>query len=150
MNVLRRHFRIPAIAFLAILGLSSIVGDAKASTPGDSSRTCCLKRVCNLCCCKPASSSGVPEQAKKHVVLSRGEHSVSAPARPCECRSSDPASPASSRGTRSFEERGDQKGNATVALTSARVTEGAFDRPVPPRAQLSHAPLYLRNARLLI
>src|SRR5436305_74573 len=64
MSLIRRHTRLPLIAFLAIVGLSSMVGAANAAPAGSATRACCLKRVCTVCCCKPSGSSTLPQQVE--------------------------------------------------------------------------------------
>jgi hypothetical protein len=150
MNVFRHQLRLLAIAFVAIVGASSTVRDAKAATAAGSARECCLKPVCTACCCEPASASSQPQPAEKAVVLLPAERSVSTPAGPCECRSSDPTSPVASRDTRPVEDRGGQENIATPAPSSERTTSVAFARLIPPSVSPPHSPLYLRNARLLI
>lgn len=150
MSVLGRHSWTPAIAFLAMMGISSMAGDAKASATGNAVRDCCLKRVCTVCCCEPAGASTAPQAAGKSITRLPVERSVSTPALPCECRSGDPASPVSSHHPRTVEERGGQVVGEAVALTPEGPVSASFARLVPPSASPPHSPLYLRNARLLI
>jgi hypothetical protein len=72
------------------------------------------------------------------------------PARPCQCRSSEPSPPASRDPSRSIQQRtGRDPGSATrftvFAPAAPSPTRAVPCTPSPPRA-----PVYLRTARLLI
>jgi len=51
MTCARQHHRLLPVAFVAILGILSMAGDAKASSLGNAPRKgvreCCLKRACH-------------------------------------------------------------------------------------------------------
>jgi hypothetical protein len=154
MTGLRYHFRLTWIALAAIVGMLSVVGDASASTtsgaPQNGARACCLKRVCTVCCCTPASASSGLSTTARSVALPSREGSFSSPARPCECRSGEPASPASRHESRPSDDRADQMHGESVELNVRGPTAVTFARLILPTASPPKSPLYLRTARLLI
>jgi hypothetical protein len=154
MTCLPHYFRQSWIALAAVIGMLSVVGNASASTrnfaPQNGTLACCLKRICTVCCCPPASASSGPLTTGRSVALLSREGSFSSPARPCECRSSEPGSPASRQESRSSEGRGDEVHGEPVQLNVLAPTAVIFARPVAPTASPSKSPLYLRHARLLI
>jgi hypothetical protein len=153
MNGLRYHFRLIWIALAAILGMSSVVGNASASTtagvPKNGSLACCLKRVCTVCCCTPAPASD-PSKTERSMALPSSESGLYSSARPCECRSGGPGSPASRHESRSSEDRHDETQGEPVDLSVHVPTAVPFARLMVPTANPPKSPLYLRTARLLI
>jgi hypothetical protein len=86
----------------------------------------------------------------RSVAFLSKEASFSTPVRPCECRSSEPVSPASRHESRSSEDRADQPHGESVQWdvdVSAAVTFAQLNLPI---ANAPKSPLYLRTARLLI
>jgi hypothetical protein len=154
MTGFRFHFRLTWIALAAIVGMLSVVSNASASATSGASqngaRACCLKRVCTVCCCPSASASSSPLTAGRSEALLSTEGRFTAPARPCECRSSEPASPASRHDSRSSEDRADQTSGESAQLNVYAPTAVTFARRNLPTASPPKSPLYLRTSRLLI
>jgi len=150
----RHDFRLTWIALAAVVGLLSVVGDASASTGSGARRSgalaCCLKRVCTVCCCIPASASLLPETTERSVAVSPRGGALATSARPCDCRSGEPAAPASRQESRSSEDRADQDQSVSVSLTIHSPTSVTFGRLILPTASAPKSPLYLSTARLLI
>jgi hypothetical protein len=154
MNGLRYHFRLTWIALAAIVGILSVVGDASASAASAAARnvasSCCVKRVCTGCCCSPESGSTAPLATERSVAVRPSEGGLSTPSRPCECRSSEPGSPASRDESRFSEDRADQASGESVSLNGHVPAAVTFTRHNLPTASPPKSPLYLRTARLLI
>ena len=153
MTDLRYHLRHSLIALAAIVGMLSMVGEASARNPGGSSNTpksCCVVTTPADCCCCPAKPDSLPFSAGRSTGVATGETRVATPDRSCECRSNEPAAPASKPESRSQEQR------------SERVSEGAFDtsffvrpsvtssRYIPPTGGPPNSPLPLLTIRLQI
>jgi hypothetical protein len=149
----RHHFRLSWIALAAIVGMFSVAGDASASGtsggPRNDARACCLKRVCTVCCCTPASASSGALTTGLMVALTPQGSGLSAPARPCECRSSEPGSPGLRHESRSSEDRADQALGKS-ALLNVYAPTAVTSWLKLPNASPPKSPLYLRTARLLI
>lgn len=156
MRIFRPILRPCLVALVAIAAALSMAKDVSAksstSTGSTGTRSCCLKRVCKICCCPPArptrssQTSGSPAAHRSQRVAV-----ADLPAIPCECRSSDPARPAPLPESRSEHRPSDNARAEAVQATSALIpaftpARPAFDAPTP----VPTAPLYLRNARLLI
>ena len=154
MNGLRYHFRLTWIALAATVCMLSVMGNASASTtsgaPQNGARVCCLKRVCTVCCCPQASASSAPLTTGRSVALPASGGSLSTPARPCECRSSEPGAPDSRHESRTSEDRSDQSHGESVQLNVHAPVAITFAQLILPTASPPKSPLYLRTARLLI
>jgi hypothetical protein len=142
------HLRLLAVAFAAILGSLSMAGDVKAAEA--TSRECCLKRSCIVCCCEPTSSAGTLVAARQVETTASGESSLSSRSIPCECRSGDPAAPDSRQESRPGEERSPQDCGEFVEVAFPAPLVATLARLVPPNASPPRSPLYLRTERLLI
>jgi hypothetical protein len=154
MTDLRQHFRWLWIALAAMAGMFWTVDDAWASTASGASRkvadACCAKRVCAGCCCAPASASTrseVPERSE--ALLSMGA-ALTTPAQPCECRSSEPVSPASRQESRSYEDRAGQSRSESVDFAVHAPASLTLAYLISPTSIPPKSPLYLSIARLLI
>jgi hypothetical protein len=151
MTNARQHLRLLSIAFVAIMGVLSTVGDAKASnTTGASLRECCLKRICTVCCCEPTSGSSLPETVWQTSAQPSTAVGLRPATFPCECRSSDPATPDSRHESRSVGERTEPDCGESVDLTFPTPAAVTLARLILPNASATNSPLYLRTARLLI
>ena len=154
MTDIRLNFRHPWFALAAVIGILLVVSDASASTKPalrDTSRSCCLKRICTACCCEPASVPTRRDTAE-HSVANRpsGAGLASSPAFPCECRSNDPAAPAQKPESHSDDHRSDRDRDETVDPTLDSPPAIPFIGVALPVASLSKAPLYLHTTHLLI
>jgi hypothetical protein len=156
MALFRHHSRLAWVAVAAIMGMLSVAGDASASTadvaPRGDIRSCCAEGRCTVCCCKPAEAPPRPRPADRSAALPSKGGDIAAPARPCECRSSEPATPAPKPESRSSEGRGDQARGEPVdpALDAGPPPAATFARLILPTSSPPKSPLYLRIARLLI
>jgi len=153
MTNLRHHFRLTLLALAAVAGTLLVVGDASASSAAGASsksgRSCCLNRVCTVCCCKPAPHSSPVRLTSAAMASDRG--ALSAAAVPCECRSSEPNAPAPRPESRPSQGRPDRaRGESIAVAIEVPLAAVTFARLVPPTNRPPESPLYLRNARLLI
>jgi hypothetical protein len=153
MIIPRHHLRLSHIALAAIVGMLSMVGEASARMPGglsDSAKSCCIVPMPSDCCCCPAKANSLAASAGRSTEIANGETRLAAPAGSCECRSNEPAAPASKPESRSPDRR------------TERVSEGAVDtsffvRPpvtssrfIPPTDGPPNSPLHLITIRLQI
>jgi hypothetical protein len=154
MTRFRRYLPLTWTALLATSAMLSVVGDASASSTSglapNGARACCLKRACTVCCCTPASAGSAPLTTRRSIALTGSAGSLSIPARPCECRSSEPAVPASSQESRPCEVRDGHAHGAAANLGIRAPVTLTFARLVQTTASPPRSPLYLRTARLLI
>ena len=143
----RHHLRALAVAFVAIVGLLSMAGNADASSTGGANpRGCCVKRTCAACCCEPANPV-LP--AARQATGSFGS-SVNATALPCECRSSDSPAPASRHESRSVEERSERGVDEFVEPTFPLASMKTLSHGIPSNASPPHSLACLRTTHLLI
>jgi len=135
MTDLRHHFRLAWIALVAIVGILSFVVMPRRPTtsgpPRNGARACCLKRVCTVCCCTPASASSAPSTTERSMALTPRGSGLSTPARPCECRSSEPGAPASRQESRSSEDRA-RPGAWRVGSSECPCSHRGHIRPARP------------------
>ena len=149
MISLRRHFRLPCIALVAIVGTLSMVGEVSACTVKaaiKATRSCCAALPVSNCCCEPSSS----ESATPASVVSLTNHGLSTSTVPCECRRGDPTESAPKPESPSSERRSDQDRGESVDLTFETHSSITFARLILPPGCLPKIPLYLRTSRLLI
>lgn len=156
MARLLRHARLGWIALAAIVGvLSSAEGSAAGTMAAgcEPDEGCCVSRPMPACgCC--------PSPAPSHAGLADGDvqreldrtASLGQDVRPCECRASDPAAPASKTERPAPERRqgGDESPVCEVRhVTDVRPSPFATSL-VPPGSSPPRTPLYLRASRLLL
>jgi hypothetical protein len=146
MTQTRLNHRLLFIAFLAMLGIFSGLGEASACESGP--RSCCSSKQAGRCggCCRDADVSA-PTGTMERVVsphVGRVQSSI----RTCDCRSHDPAAPSSKNESQKNEQRTDD------ARTDDLITlEVPFFQTVTARlgvhsVSLTFEPLYLRDSRL--
>jgi hypothetical protein len=153
MTGLRHHLRLPWFALAAIVGMLSMVGEASArSTSGAAGarKSCCVVSTPADCCCCPAKAEPLAPSVGPKAAIVAVEVRLSASDRPCECRSDEPAAPASrleSSPTRLLSERAHEEVVATAFSVRPLASLCRFDSPPgsPPKS-----PIYLLTTRLLI
>src|SRR5262245_13426865 len=157
MTVVPRHLRHFGLIVAAIVGLLSTVNDGLAGTTSggrhDVRCGCCVGGSGTACCCNPAAASPSSRltSALSSSAFTFKDAALTAPAFPCECRSTMPSTPAPKPDSRPSESRADRGGSESVDVV--------IDPPPPvatlarlnfPTSSPTESPLYLRTARLLI
>jgi hypothetical protein len=144
--------RLASIVFMAMAAMLLMAGDAAAGLSGSAARNCCKARRCTPGCCKvdrpsPARLAGDPALTE----TASDRPCFSAPAASCECRSSEPAAPASKSESRPSPSRPDRiplnPASSTIETPSA---SAMLARLAPHAIHSPGDPLYLRTSRLLI
>jgi hypothetical protein len=152
---IRYNQRLVTIAFMVIVAALSLVSECSASSPGEAtssgSRACpMIGSSCTVCCCDPVSAPMSPAPIATNLSASPTDQTVRTPVLPCECRSSDSSTPASSPATRVTENRAGQDRVELLSLPSLVPVATFSARFDLPAASAPKSPLYIRNARILI
>jgi hypothetical protein len=153
MTAFRHHPRLPWFALAAIVGMLSMVGEASARTVKGATqapKSCCVVPPPSECCCCPAKAKPLIPAIELSAMFPTDGARLSAPAVPCECRSDEPADPASKPESRTDEQRSDRAGEELAGSTFAAPPSATFAHFVPPTGSPPKSPLYLRTTRLLI
>ncbi len=148
------HFRLGAIALIASVGMLSLAGEARAAKAnaqaGMSGRSCCSSRVCPAGCCvrggEPSRSGINPRSVAGFAARSIVTSTDGA----CDCRQSEPASPAARQESQTLKARG---GSDPVVIASLAITSdhsGLLCRLIEPARRPPKSLLYLTTVRLLI
>lgn len=149
----RHHLRIALTAFAAVGALSWVAGNASASVASSptSTRSCCVKRACTICCCEPGlfSRSGQPAERLTPLGLN-GAGLVGRASLPCECSSHDPAGPADHRAARQDERSRELDQGVPEVGELGMLRSRLFARPFLAPSRFSKSPLHLRSTRLRI
>jgi hypothetical protein len=153
MTAFRHHPRLPWFALAAIVGMLSMVGEASARTmkgTADAPKSCCVMPPPSDCCCCPAKAKPLVPAIEQPAASPTGEARLSVPAVPCECRSDEPADPASKPESRNLEQRPERTGEKAADSPFVTVPSTRLALFVPPTGSPPKSPLYLRTTRLLI
>jgi len=151
----RLHFRFLQVVVLAVAGMVLTAGSASAcGTKGEAARhSCCSSAPApeHGVCCEPTRPA--PARAESHADAIDGSTASlvfdPASSSSCECRASEPASPAEHQ-SRTTAERLDAEGFGLPAdIAPATGPPPRIDRSTLPNERPPHVPLYLRTSRLL-
>jgi hypothetical protein len=152
MTTVRSYLHIPSLAFAAIMGMLSVVGEASACSakgPGKAMGACCAGPDQSACCCdqvepRPALTD------RTAVGMPGGTGRLLAPDSPCECRPGEPTESAPKPESSSSENRTDRESTRSLEQVFPVQPTIAVDRLVQPTQSPPGTPLYLRTSRLLI
>jgi hypothetical protein len=153
MTTAHHHLRLPWFALAAIVGMLSMAGEVSARTMKGSSeapKSCCITPPPWDCCCCPAKAKSVAPAIERLAMLPTGEARLSAPAVPCECRSDEPADPASKPESSTAYQLSQRAGEEPSGSPFATLPSTPFAHFVPPGGSPPKSPLYLHTTRLLI
>jgi hypothetical protein len=153
----RRHnyFRLNWVALVAFIGTLSVASGASASTTSGSLDTGvagCCRSGGSHCCCKATAPASSRAMAERSFPLAMKPARLATPARSCECRSSEQPAPGRTPEPRRSESHSDRDRGESVDVPTfvSLPASCVFPRLIIHADGLSHLPLYLRTARLLI
>jgi hypothetical protein len=156
MTRLPFHLRFASVALVALLG--TLLAGAEATACGTAElaaapAACCAHHAATACpCCgSQESAAAVPAAPVVRLAVTPGRALFTAPASPCECRASDPASPASRPEPGPAEGRPDETSGFVLDLPkSARPDAWAAPTSLLLAAPHAYTPLVLLTAHLNI
>lgn len=158
MSTPRPHLRLPLVAFAAIVGFVSMVGEASArggSGGVDRAKSCCVATDSpdhSCCCCasKSADSSGTVTTERRLVAPVAEIELSSTAGNSCECRLNVPADAASNPVSRSMERRSDCGVERFAEASAASLRSASMVRFVSLQSCPPRSPLAFLTSRLLI
>jgi hypothetical protein len=130
-----------------------MVGEASARSTGravDAPKSCCVVATPSACCCCPAKAESLATSVVPKAATVAAEARLSAPGRPCECRSDEPAAPASKPESSPTKPRSERAHDEMVATAFSVRPLASLDRFISPPGNPPKSPLALLTTRLLI